>query len=45
MDEIEAFLVEQPWLGTVVDFESEIWGDQGRLSGAEIGSNYLNLLE
>lgn len=44
MDEVELFFTEKPWLGEVVDLEAEVWRDERRLCGAQVGSEYLRVL-
>jgi hypothetical protein len=44
VDEVEAFLAEQPRLGKVIDLETQIWWDERWLGRAEISPKYLGQL-
>jgi hypothetical protein len=44
VDQVEAVFAEEPWLGEVVDFEAQVWGDERGLCGAEIGAENLGVL-
>jgi hypothetical protein len=45
VDEVEAFLAEQPRLGKVIDLETQIWWDERWLGRAEISPKYLGQLD
>lgn len=43
MDEVKAIFAEDPRLSEVIDLKVEVWRNQRRLCGAEIGTKYLVL--